>query len=271
MRRAVTAVVAASVMMMVGVAPAVAQSPENAECRGFLTGTFQNVTVPKGEFCFLFSSEVRGNAKSLEDATFFSVNNDIRGNLEADKSRRVFFQGNTTLGGMEAGNGTVGGNVHVKDLRGDPASSFNIGVCNLDVGGDLIVENANDARVEIGSRLANCAQGNDVEGNLQVFKNRLSANQVGRFFDDLSVFNNDVGGEIQVFENVSPTANNPQNVESNRVPEGNMQVFKNMGPGDKRVVNNTIGQNLQCKENDEPFVGRPNTVGGNAEDQCRQP
>lgn len=127
-----------------------------------------------------------------------------------------------------------------------------------------------DARIEIGSRLPNCAQGNDVAGNIQVFENRLSAQQVGRFFDDLSVFNNRVGGEVQVFKNVSPTVNNPQNVEQNR-GEGNMQVFENRGPADKQVVGNTVRENLQCKENDPPFVGQPNVVGGNAEDQCEQP
>lgn len=77
------------------------------------------------------------------------------------------------------------------------------------------------AETQLESRLANCAQGNDVGGNLQVFKNRLSSQQVGRFFDDLSVFNNRVDGEVQVHENVSPTANTPQNVEQNRV-QGNM-------------------------------------------------
>lgn len=268
MRKAVLATVAASVMMLISASPALA---DDTRCVGFLPpGAYENVIVPEGQFCFLSNSVVRGNAKSLERSRFFSINNIIRGNLEADKSERVFFSGNTTQSGTESGARAVGGNVHVKELRGNPGESFNIGICNLAVGGDLIVEEARDARVEIGSRLPNCAQGNDVEGDLQVFKNRLSANQVGRFFDDLSVFNNRVGGEVQVFENVSPTPNNPQNVEQNRV-EGNMQVFKNRGPADKRVVANTVRENLQCKENDPPFVGQPNAVGGNAEDQCGRP
>lgn len=251
------------------------QPPSETECRGFLTGTFQNVTVPEGQFCFLSNSVVRGNAKSLEDATFFSVNNRIEGNLEADKSRRVFFTGlastqSSPTPPLGSNGGFVGGDVHVKDLRGDPASSFNIGVCALDVRGDLIVENAMEARIEIGSRLPNCAMGNDVAGNLQVVKNRLSATQVGPFFDDLSVFNNDVGGQVQAFDNVSPGPRNTQNYDNNRV-QGNMQVFKNMGPALKTVQNNTVRENLQCKENDPPFVGQPNVVGGNAEDQCGQP
>jgi hypothetical protein len=267
MKRALLATAAAAVVMLVPASPALA---DDTRCVGFLPpATYDNIVVPEGQFCF---PVVRGNAKSLERSRFFSVNNVIRGNLEADKSERVFFTGNTTTTSDVAGNRTVGGNVHVKELRGNPGESFNIGICNLAVGGDLIVEDARGARVEIGSKLPNCAQGNDVEGNLQVFKNRLSSQQVaGRFFDDMSVFNNRVGGEVQVFENVSPTPNNPQNVERNRV-EGNMQVFKNQGPeADKRVVNNTIGENLQCKENDEPFVGQPNIVGGNAEDQCGRP
>lgn len=269
---------AAGLMVLAGQPAKEAQAqaqPPNAECRGFLTGTFQNVTVPEGQFCFLSNSTVLGNAKSLEDATFFSVNNRIDGNLVADKSRRVFWTGLASTAfdpappvGSNAG--FVGGNVLVRDLRGDPASSFNIGICALDVRGNLIVEKAMDARIEIGSRLPNCAMGNDVAGNLQVFQNRLSAQQVGRFFDDLSVFNNDVGGELQVFRNVSPTANNPQNVEMNRV-QGNAQVFRNMGPGDKRVVNNTIREDLQCFRNDDPFVGQPNTVGGQAQGQCAAP
>jgi hypothetical protein len=49
--------------------------------------------------------------------------------------------------------------------------------------------------------------------------------------------------------------------------EQNVQIFKNTGPGRKRVTENVVEQSLQCFENDPPFIGAPNAA-RDAEGQC---
>ncbi len=52
----------------------------------------------------------------------------------------------------------------------------------------------------------------------------------------------------------------------NRV-SGNLQVFENLGAGEKFVQDNDVSQDLQCKENQGPFIGGPNSA-GDTEGQC---
>jgi hypothetical protein len=44
-----------------------------------------------------------------------------------------------------------------------------------------------------------------------------------------------------------------------QIANGNLHVFKNTGPGTKRVNNNNVSTgDIQCYENEAPFVGGPN-------------
>jgi hypothetical protein len=58
-------------------------------------------------------------------------------------------------------------------------------------------------------------------------------------------------------------------LQNNRV-QGNLEVFKNMGSGNKQVLGNTVQQSLQCFENDPPFFAAGN-IAGNAQGQCAAP
>jgi hypothetical protein len=58
-------------------------------------------------------------------------------------------------------------------------------------------------------------------------------------------------------------------LQNNRV-QGNFEVFKNTGNGDKRVEGNAVQQSLQCFENEPPFFAAGNTA-GNAQGQCAVP
>ena len=140
-------------------------------------------------------------------------------------------------------NGVVHGNV-----QGDGA--FSVEVRGTSVRGNVQIQNGRFVIV------ADAA----VHGDIQVEK----ANHL----DDGTVLvtGNDVtGGNIQIAENRVLMLD----VSANVVRNGNLQVFKNGGGGDKLVADNDVAQNLQCKENASPFTAAGN-VAGDREGQCVQ-
>jgi len=243
-KKPVLAALAASAALLVGAAPAAAGDTRCSGGNPFaggtsVTGTFDNVVVPEGATCYLAGATVRGNVKALDDSNFFSDASTIRGNVEGDKADVVqVFRGST-----------VGGNIQHKesDGVGELASILReTFVCGVRVGGNVQVEK--------------------VTGQISVGP-----------VDDFAVFcptaENDVAGNVKVEENLlvpapgTPSASGETlDIRQNFV-RGDMQVFKNRGPGTKRVQENTVRQNLQCTENDPPFIGGPNSA-GEAEGQC---
>ena len=227
MRR--TALSACLAVIALGVL-AVPAAADDARCVGFLPpGTYDNVVVPRDTDCSLNLATVRGNVSVLRGASLFSAGNQIGGNLEGHRPRFVGSIGDT-----------IGGNVHVTGATGMPGFPFdslsiNVFVCGAQVtDGNISVEKSRDGTVVVGTQLEVC-QGNNVAGNIKVENNFIPAPDV------LAVARNTVGG--------------------------NVQVFKNTGPGGKNVIGNVVGQNLQCKRNDQPFTGGPN-VARKAEGQC---
>jgi hypothetical protein len=77
---------------------------------------------------------------------------------------------------------------------------------------------------------------------------------------------NPIRGNVKVEDNFISPAEEFIFVARNEV-EQNLQVFKNTGPGRKRVSENVVRQSLQCWENDPVFIGTPN-VARDAEGQC---
>ena len=60
---------------------------DDTECVGILPpGTYDNVVVPEGTFCFLSNSMVKGNVKALPDSLLSARDNTIRSNIEGDKA-----------------------------------------------------------------------------------------------------------------------------------------------------------------------------------------
>jgi hypothetical protein len=227
MRKLGLCVLATAITLGVCAAPAVA---DDARCVGSLPpGTYDNVVVPRGADCFLSGAIVRGNVKALRGAALFSNVNRIAGNLEGDRPRFVGSVGDT-----------IGGNVHVSGATGQPGFPFdtlsvNVFVCGAQVtDGNVAVKKSRNGTVVVGTQLEEC-QGNIVAGNIKVEDNFIPPNEF------LAVGRNTVGG--------------------------NVQVFKNTGPGGKSVIGNVVRQNLQCKRNDPPFFGGPNTA-RKAEGQC---
>lgn len=200
----------------------------DTRCRGALTGTFDNVVVPKNADCILTGSTVAGNVTVRRGASLLSQANRIAGNLEGDEPRFVGSQFDR-----------IGGNFDVTGARGPgfffQGLSVNVFVCGSTLEkGNIAVEKTRGGTVAVGTTTPFCA-GNDVGGDIIVQENLIPP------FELLFVDLNNVGGDLQ--------------------------VFKNRGMGFKSVVGNEVRENVQCKENDDPFLGGPNFA-QKAEDQC---
>jgi hypothetical protein len=229
---AVSALLAMLVGALVLVLAPAAQAGSDIECNGSLpAGTYEgNIVVPSGRDCFLFDVIVRGNVKALADAQVNVHTSTIYGNVEGDKADAV-----------NVGYSTVHGNI--TSTEGGPAlrpALFNCDLappfdnpCEFQVVGTTVV-NGNIHVAKVTGSVG--AQSNDIQkGNVTFVENIIPADEI-----------------VFVWSNFPKIA-------------GNLQVFKNTGPGGKFVFTNPVLGVIQCYENDEPFVGGPNF--GRAPDQ----
>ncbi len=175
----------------------------------------------------------------------------VKGNVKALKGSELISRGNT-VGGNILGdytrnfslqNDTIGGNIEV-------VGSNDVGICNETLSkGNIFVQKSNPNRlpgngfVIVGRGTIGCPGNTVREGNVIVEESYIPPN-----------------GELEI--------------SANTISRGNLQVFKNKGPGPKDVSNNTgggsAGGNLQCKENDAPFNGNGTNVNWKSkEEQCR--
>jgi hypothetical protein len=237
MRKLILATVAALVVMLVGAPPAAA---EETTCVGVLTGVHDNVVVPKGAFCELTGATVLGNVKALEGAILRMRFDTIGGNVTGTGAQE-----------MSAHQVTVGGN-----YEGDKTE---IVTCDTrcTIGGNFT---AIEGVVDDPGFDARVGADTTVEGNVQL----------GKMVGDLLVFASTVHGNVQITESfIPPKPAAPffgLDVRDSFIA-GDLQVFKNRGPGPKVVAGNTVGQSIQCFENAPPFVGGPNTA-PKKEGQC---
>jgi hypothetical protein len=226
MRKIAVALGIALMALGAGSAPALAHE---TRCVGFLSGTFDDVLVPRDADCSLSFSTVRGNVKALRGSSLFMTNNGIAGNVDGVRPRWI--------GSL---NDSIGGNFSVTGATGPGfpflGLSVNAFICNARLPrGNVEVKRSTGGTVAVGSLIGFCPGNAVAEGNVKVEQNVIPPPE------QLAVARNTVGG--------------------------NVQVFKNRGQGQKTVAENTVGENLQCKRNHDPFVGAPN-VARNAEGQC---
>jgi hypothetical protein len=212
----------------------VSSTPSDVQCTGILPpGAYQNVIVPPNGECFILNSVVQGNIKALENSLLFvSGGTTVSGSIQGDKALGV------VVANDPPGNrNIVRGNIEIKE--GSVAY-----VCGAVLPeGSIQVEKIN-GNVFVGAIACSFAGGGSIleKGNIKVEDNFIQP-AVG-FLPPFS---------LQIGDNL--------------VRRGNLQVFKNRGPGEKVVTNNTIGQALQCFENTPPFLGGPNAA-QKAEGQC---
>jgi len=207
-------------------------SGNDTQCTGFLPpGTYDNIVVPPGAFCLLENSTVNGSVKALENSTLSIFGRvTVHGNVDGDKADIVDMLG---IGGRNL----VLGSIQIKE--GGSTGGFSYArVCGTDLpNGNIQIEKMKNYVLVGGPRF--CNTGNTLaKGNIKVEENSIGFPVP---FGEMEVSRNTVGG--------------------------NVQVFKNVGPGLKFVQGNTVREDLQCFENTLPFVGGPNTA-GKAEGQC---
>jgi hypothetical protein len=171
-------------------------------CMGSLPpGTYDNVIVPPGQFCFISNSTIRGNLKALPGSLGLNTfNNTIAGSVQADK----------VLQFVNLVFDRVGGNVDINDGTG---FFYAAQVLTLSSGNITVIKNTNQVVVN-GNRVAGnikvednrnlffmLVQGNNVRENIQVFKN------TGTGFKTVSF--NTAGESVQCKENQQPFFGNP--------------------------------------------------------------
>jgi hypothetical protein len=212
---------------------------EDQTCIGVLPpSTYDSVVVPPGQNCSISGSVVRGNIKALENSQLVVEFSTVHGNIDGDKADLVQVNFTTVLPPFSFPLGPVHGNITIKE--GGPAHApFPAGaiICDVD---------SNPCEVAMaGTTVRN--------GDVQVEK------MEGSLFLSSSMIQN---GNVKFEQNVIPNPTDDfLSIAFNDIT-GNLQVFKNKGPGSKLVVANNVGGNLQCKENDPPFVNLVNTVDG---------
>jgi hypothetical protein len=209
-------------------------------CVGTLPpGTYDNVVAPEGTSCNLTDSIVRGNVTALEGSTLVVFRDEVGGTVKVLEGATVVMSDNEVRGNVvgdkadavQVTRGTVGGNIHIVGAN-VPGPLGPVGAL---VNGTLLPE-----------------------GNIQIEKNTTLG---------VLIFNATLTkGNVKVEKNVVNSPSFGLQIQGNQVG-GNMQVFKNSGPAEKRVQGNIIRENLQCFKNTPPFIGSPN-VAQKAEGQC---
>ena len=182
------------------VKPLLQSSDSEVQCIGSLTGTFQNVTVPSGQFCALTNSFLTGNLKALPGSMLTSMNNTIRGDIQADKALFVDVVGDHVGGNIEIFEGpgrdpfqfgfldyrvreatVMEGNIHVSKNQGNVFVEE-----NMLLKGNIVVED-NFNLIQL------IVEHNETPRNIQAYKNMGAGPKVVRF--------NIAGQVIQCFGN----------------------------------------------------------------------
>jgi hypothetical protein len=171
-RRAIAGVistVAVATALIIGpaAAPAGASGAPNAQCHSgdILTGTYNNVTVVPGNFCFVFGATVLGNVQANGAQQIGIDNSAVHGDVQAN---------GVTQNGWVCGS-TIGGNVAVGNASqsGSEPGSWFIGDASWctpqfdPIPGNYIGGNLTFQNNASGGFISN----NDIEGNLQCGNN----------------------------------------------------------------------------------------------------
>jgi hypothetical protein len=203
-------------------------------CAGIFTGVFDDVLVLPNTMCWLINATVHGNVKALANAALIVQQSQVRGNVVGDRADAVLLT-----------NDQIGGSIHIAQGGVGAFAIFEVLVCDTHLpNGNIHVEKMRGsvalglapARPDVIAFCGGGPQGNQIDkGNIRAEDNIILA-----------------GRRLDIRQNVIGQ---------------NLQVFKNIGPGEKFVQNNAAGENVQCTENTPPFVGSPNVASTN-EDQC---
>jgi hypothetical protein len=142
-----------------------------------IEGTVDNVVVPAGAFCFLYSTHVTGNVDVQEDATLVSACATIDGNVAADGAESVILNCST-----------IGGRVHV--VRGGEGRLLDSAVT-----GDVVFAGNSDGVGVNGNVIGGSVQALRNTGGVTIRDNGIGNNlQCSRNNPGPKGANNEVGG-----------------------------------------------------------------------------
>jgi hypothetical protein len=166
----------------------------DVECTGFLSGDFDRVTVPPGEFCLLTSSTVASHVTAERDSRLLSVGNTIGGNL-------VGVAHDTLLSLSDR----VGGNVRLQGGTG-VSGEVDHALCDDQIRGSVSLER-NDGFIAVGNSSFACGI-NFIGNSVSVIDNFTG------FPDRLDVQDNFVGGQMKIEGN---RGNGAKTVQDNTI------------------------------------------------------
>lgn len=201
-----------------------APAQADRSCSGSIKNTTinDNVHVPRGASCIMYSVRVKGDIKVASGGTIRFSTGRIDGNVQGESSPHT----------LSVYKSTVDGDIQGKNAR------------YVKVQGSTIDGNVQTERTRDGQHVVTSVVDGDVQSkytNTRVDKNRIGGNVQHEEGRHLSLRNNTIGGDAQVFKN---------------------RYWQ-------RIYNNRIDGNLQCKENSTRPEGSGNIVRGSKEDQCR--
>ena len=193
-----------------------------------LGGTINGNVTSQGGSISIENTVVTGNV-SDPGGSFAEVGATVGGNVQLTDASSVVISG-----------GSIKGNLQVQGTTGVPPQPVSVAnprenyVCNVTVGGNVVVQNnLKAAPFEVGGG-PDCAAGLSIGGNLQVQNN---------------------GGAVTI-----GGAPNPKNHIYSNVVTGNIQVNNNTGGG--TLTDNSAGGNIQLGGDKPGIVGSGNVAKG---------
>lgn len=202
----VTAILTASEASPATIAQATrVETTQDYNCRGVVTGRFENVFVLAGQSCTLTNAIVSGNIRAEQRSRLAVYETTTRGNIEAVQALELQVRGGRIDGNIEAKEGVSGGQVGVRIFGGTMLTQGNITVEKNNTG----IVSITDAVLASGNIEV---KENTVGTSLELLRNRVGQNvevSVNRGVGAKSVIGNTVTQTLTCKENRGPFTGAP--------------------------------------------------------------
>jgi hypothetical protein len=178
---------------------------EDFDCRGVVTGTFQNVYVRSGQSCTLTSATVKGNILAESRARLFVFETTTGGNIDGVEAAQLHVRGGRLEGSIQAQDGQSAGQIGVRIYGGTVLSQGSITIQKMNTGSISIT----DAVLQKGNIQV---QENTTDGRLELLRNRVAQNVevfVNRGAGAKAVVGNTVSQKLSCKDNTGPFTGGP--------------------------------------------------------------
>ena len=201
-------------------APAVVVA-DDTYCRGEMYGGYyDDLYVPYGGFCKLVGATVDGNIKVKARASLVAIDTDVDGNIQGEYAKKIVVRDSNVEGNVQTKK-TAFVKVTKSFVDGDVQAEYvrTVMVLWSRVYGNIQVDHAKLGRLVddyVGGDIQvyksffsdkdSFVNRNEVEGNVQVFENRVP----------LSIYGNEIYGDLQCKDNYPPPVGGNNMVESDK-------------------------------------------------------